>query len=165
VLKKTLLLLIGLALMVSVFAQQLTPTVIASGGSSSTKSSYYLAYTFGETAISTLKTQSYILTEGFHQSYLGTSYSGQNLITASPNPVTSKTDNKLILTFYNTEATSYMISIYKLNGCIVCSYNFSNLISGDTKEVDFTNICSGIYLVKINADNGKLQQTFKIEKI
>lgn len=163
--KETLLLIIISAFAASVFAQRLTPIVVASGGNSATKSSYSLAYTFGETSINTLKSQSNILTEGFHQTYPKVIISGHNDVSALPNPVTSKNYNKLYLTFYIDDVNSYTVTIYNISGRNVGIFNYDNLLSGAYKDIDFSSFALGMYLVKVQSKNGKIQRTFKIEKI
>ena len=165
--KKTLLLFITSVTVWSVVAQRLTPTVVASGGGSATKSSYSLAYTVGETNIITLKSQNYVVTQGFHQ----TKYQlGSNPIitplTASPNPVTSRCSYKLRLTFYITEEVkAYTVTICNLSGRIVGLANYDNLLVNDFKIIDFSDYALGMYLVKVQSKNGKIVRTFKIEKL
>lgn len=164
-LKKTSIFFILLFFVVSLFAQKLTPTVISSGGGSATKSFYSLAYTFGETSINTLKSQSNTLTEGFHQTYPKVIISGHNEVTASPNPVTSRNFYKLYLTFYIEDVNSYTVTIYSISGKNVNILNYDNLVTGEHKEIDFSSFALGIYLLKVKSKNGKIQRTFKIEKI
>ncbi|HRK27143.1 MAG TPA: hypothetical protein PK239_07615 [Chitinophagales bacterium] len=54
------------------YAQSLSPQVVASGGTALTAGGYSLAYTVGETATATLSSGSNILTQGFHQPDLQT---------------------------------------------------------------------------------------------
>jgi hypothetical protein len=49
------------------FAQQLSPTVISAGGGSYQSSLFAIDYTIGETFITTLTGNDYMLTQGFHQ--------------------------------------------------------------------------------------------------
>ena len=164
-LKKPLIFFILLSFVVSLFAQKFSSTVISSGGGSATKSSYSLAYTFGETFINTMKSQSNTLTEGFHQTYPKVIISGHNEVTATPNPVTSRNFYKLYLTFYFDDVKSYTVTIYNISGKNVAIFNYDNLLTGENKEIDFSSFALGIYLVKVKSKNGKIQRTFKIEKI
>ena len=150
-----------------VSAQRLTPTVVASGGGSETNSSYSLAYTVGETYIITLKSQNYVLTQGFHQTQYQLSVPIPiSPLTASPNPVTSRNNYKLRLTFYiNEEVNAYTVTICNLSGRIVGSFSYENLLVNDFKIIDFSDYALGMYLVKVQSKNGKILRTFKIEKL
>ena len=67
-----LLYTIVLALFVTpFFAQSLSPSVIASAGSSFTSAQFSMDYTLGETFVTTLSNGSNILTQGFHQPQAG----------------------------------------------------------------------------------------------
>jgi hypothetical protein len=52
------------------FAQQLSPTVISAGGGSYQSSQFAIDYTIGETFITTLTGNGYMVTQGFHQPIL-----------------------------------------------------------------------------------------------
>ncbi len=64
----TLLLIAGLALFTK--AQSLLPEVIASAGDVFTGKSGSVSWTLGETIIETVSSETSLLTQGFHQSYL-----------------------------------------------------------------------------------------------
>lgn len=165
--KKPLLLFVIFLTALSVFAQRLTPTVVASGGGSATKSFYSVAYTVGETNINTLKSQSHVITQGFHQTHYQLSIPGPIApMTASPNPVTSRCNYKLQITFYiNEDVNAYLVTICNMSGRIVGQFNYDNLLTNDFKIIDFSDYSLGMYLVKVQAKNGKILRTFKIEKL
>ncbi len=163
--KKYALILIIIIFATTLVAQQLTQNVVASGGYSNTKSESYLAYTFGETAIKTLKSRSNVLTEGFHQTHPKITYSGPNLIDAWPNPVTSKSNHKLCLTFYSSEINTYIATLYDISGRSIGFYKYENVQSVEIKEIDFKVFAKGMYFLKVQSENGKIRKPFKIEKL
>ena len=65
--KKLLLLALATLLGITLSAQNLTPTVIASAGNSYSSQDLQVDMTFGETFITTLQASELILTQGFHQ--------------------------------------------------------------------------------------------------
>jgi hypothetical protein len=63
-------------------AQQLTPSVIATSGSSFQSSEFSLDYTLGETFVATLSNGSNVLTQGFHQPQAGVIVEGCTAVEA-----------------------------------------------------------------------------------
>ncbi|UCG28339.1 MAG: hypothetical protein JSV24_02975, partial [Bacteroidales bacterium] len=51
------------------YAQQLSPTVVSSGGSYSSAGGYSISATIGEIAVTTLQSGNYTLTQGFQQPF------------------------------------------------------------------------------------------------
>jgi hypothetical protein len=78
-----LLYTIILALFITpVCAQSLSPSVIASAGSSFTSAQFSMDYTLGETFVTTLSNGSNILTQGFHQPQAGVIVEGCTAVEA-----------------------------------------------------------------------------------
>jgi hypothetical protein len=166
VFKKPILSIIGFLCVIFVSAQKLTPTVVASGGGSKTISGYTISYTIGETCVSTFKTQNIVFTEGFHQTHPIVRRDSASELTALPNPVSSRNQNILRISFViNENVSSYLVSIFNINGRKVYMRNYDNLLKGEYREIDFSNFALGMYLVKVQSKNGKILRTFKIEKL
>lgn len=163
--KKILVIFNGLLLAVSCFGQNsLSPVVIATGGGFFTNGGYTLSYTYGELPVKTFSVSSHILTEGFQQSYpviKDTLRPPYNDIRYFPNPV----KETLTLQLIQQEQCSFTVYIYNILGKLV-EYRVVRNISGTHDEIfNVAHYGSGIYILKIQADDGRPQRMIKIEKI
>jgi len=147
-----------------VFAQDLSITVISSGGYyGENLGGYSLSYTFGECAVKTFTLSTMAFTEGFQQGKINND-PDKNIVylTIYPNPVTQ---NKLYIDLPVREnMNSYIISIYSLTGQLIIAKQFLNLTYGVIAEFDFSPMAKGLCLVKIQSPDGTFLKTYKIEK-
>ena len=161
--KRFLVFFNGLLLVISCLGQQIgSPSVVATGGGYFSTEGYSLSYTYGELAVQTFSKSSNILTEGFQQGKYHLNGPGAiNEIQYFPNPV----DEKLTLRFYVTDGQSFTIHIFSSLGKITGYLARDNVINGEKMDLDFSGYAKGLYLVKLQSKDGKIQRTFKIEKI
>ena len=122
-----LLLILLIFLTGNVFSQQVTPSVICSGGETFTTSSLTLDFTIGEIATETLSGNGVLLTQGFNQNIipnLGIEEEKVNSddITIYPNPVS----DRLCLLFNGEKTKPVKVKINDLGGRVVFSQDFNN---------------------------------------
>ena len=117
-------------------------------------------FTLGEIAIETLKSDQYMLTQGFHQPSLGVISlldSPKTKITIFPNPIT----DFLNLEFSNFQNELIEIRIIDLSGKIIF-YDFASAESNFHKiNTNFLKL--GTYILEIITENEK--DLFKIQKL
>lgn len=117
-------------------------------------------FTLGEIAIETLKSDQYMLTQGFHQPGLGVISlldSPKTKITIFPNPIT----DFLNLEFSNFQNELIEIRIIDLSGKIIF-YDFASAESNFHKiNTNFLKL--GTYILEIITENEK--DLFKIQKL
>lgn len=149
----------------SSFAQEMPIKVIASAGTTSTSSNISVSWTLGEMAVASLSTDSYLLTEGFHQGDLFlTSIDDDVNFTALdvdiyPNPVSS-TFNILVTSNVEVEKQT-SIQIVDVTGRVVYSKNVP-IIQNEPYTVSVRHLNRGIYIVRvINSNRVKLIKLVK----
>lgn len=162
--KKILVIFNGLLLAVSCFGQNsLAPVVVAAGGGFFTNGGYTLSYTFGELSVKTFSVGSNILTEGFQQSFpiIKDSLPPYDDIRYFPNPV----KGTLTVQFLQKEQSSFTVGIYNILGKLIEYREVHNISGTHNENFNVAHYGSGIYLIKIQSDDGKPQRIIKIEKI
>ena len=156
--------LILAALSVQGMAQKLTPTVVSSGGSYFSAGGYTLSATIGEIAVTTLKTASLTLTQGFQQPYdIGTSIKETGLdwsITAYPNPVSEF----LNIRFDLTDPIDLNVEIMDMSGRKHMIRELYYITPGEIVTFDMSGFVRGVYLVRIYTPDWRVQKTYKIQK-
>ena len=161
--KKILLLFNGLLLISLCYGQNTaSPIVMASGGGFFNADGYSLSFTYGELSVKTLTKSSYMLTEGFHQGKLHRTVSPYKEIRCFPNPVNH---TPLHLDFNMDDGQSFIVQVFGIAGNTIGTFNYDNVMSGDRKDIYFTGVAKGLYLVKVQSKDGKILLTFKIERI
>ncbi len=148
----------------NLMAQTLTPTVVSSGGSYFSAGGYTLSATIGEIAVTTLKTATLTLTQGFQQPYdIGTSIKETGLdwsITAYPNPVSQF----LNIRFDVTEPLDLNVEIMDIAGRKQMIRELYYVTRGDIETFDLSGLTRGVYLVRIFTPDRRVQKTYKIQK-
>ena len=162
--KKIILLAFSIFLCHTANSQELLPKVISSSGNYYKGTNASLSWTIGETIVETFIGTNSILTKGFQQ----TSYSvtgikkledGSFQIKVFPNPAS----DFLNITFITKEKTSLLIELIDLNGKILLNIKVesTHLI----KQINFTHYTPGTYFLRIRKTNGKLLESYQIQKI
>ncbi len=165
--KKIILLVSGILLGSGMcFSQTLSPTVIASAGTVFTDGTTSLSWTLGEIAVSTITSGSNKLTQGFHQPEINIpigidNASGQNFISAFPNPVS---DN-LVLALSTVVTENISVEIMDMLGRVVKSETLYSGTAETKHTIQMSDFAPGAYLVKASGKNSKLLKTIKITKI
>jgi hypothetical protein len=144
--------------------QQLTPTVVSSGGSYHSAGGYTLSATVGEIAVTTLKAATLTLTQGFQQPFdigVGIKETGLDWsITAYPNPVSQF----LNIRFDVTEPLDLNVEIMDIAGRKQMIRELYYVTRGDIETFDLSGLTRGVYLVRIYTPDRRVQKTYKIQK-
>ncbi|WP_163716861.1 T9SS type A sorting domain-containing protein [Mangrovibacterium lignilyticum] len=176
---KTLILLLLLAIQSPSFAQTLSSLKIkalerdlqGSAGKTMTTQNYIVDFAIGEAITNVVKTDSIMLTQGFHQAaYLSTPKNKQTLnevevvefsegeLSAYPNPC----QTTLNITYSFIENQELAVSVYDGTGKLLL--NFDQDYTKGVQQLDFSNYSKGVYFIKfLNQENLK-SKTFKIIK-
>lgn len=127
-------------------AQNVTPTVIASAGGEGQVGEITIMWTLGELAVTTLKSDGYYLTQGFHQPPDGTTNVPTTLepialLQVRPNPVASD------LVVGIPTATAATLTLSDMLGRIVM---VQEVAAGSTEvRLDLSSLPGGTYVVRL----------------
>jgi hypothetical protein len=147
-------------------AQSLSPQVIASAGDYYDNGTISLSWTLGEPAVETYTSANLILTQGFQQPELLTvgikNTKKENLFAnLYPNP-TFKTI-KLDLKYSNSSTLN--VQLMNTLGQIIKTENFDVVKNQlNNYQLDLDGLSAGMYQIRLT-DNGKLVETYKIQKL
>jgi hypothetical protein len=162
--KTGIIAIVLLASFSSLCAQQLTPTVVSSGGSYLSAGGYTLSATVGEIAVTTLKSATLTLTQGFQQPYdigVGIKETGLDwAITAYPNPVSQF----LNIRFDVNDPLDLNVEIMDITGRKQMIRELYHVTRGDIETFDLSGLTRGVYLVRIYTPDRRVQKTYKIQK-
>jgi hypothetical protein len=144
-----------------VFSQMRAQQVVASAGDFAKASGFSLAWTLGEPVIGTFTGTSSILTQGFHQTRLGTTavndipLPGISL-TVYPNPL----EDVLHLRVEGVDHESLRYALYNLQG--------QGLAAGQTAatltDINLRLFPAGNYLLQVRGKSGEIIRSFKVIK-
>ena len=170
VMKRLILILILLPAFSSLRAQELAPTVIATAGKDMSAGEYKLSFTIGELAVTTLKPQGYILTQGFQQPpnlYLSDIQKNENFrigINVYPNPTRDIVNITLDEIFENIDIKVFVYNSFGQE--VEVPFVRTSLGGGVHLTVDLTSFARGNYFIKlIDLSNSVVIADFKIFKL
>ncbi|NOY38578.1 MAG: T9SS type A sorting domain-containing protein [Chlorobi bacterium] len=162
--RKTVSILLITLFIPVVTGQSLSPTVLATAGSVFDNGSFSLSWTAGELAVATLTAGDIILTQGFQQPAGISTGINRNRpswnIRSYPNPVT----DYLTIHFELDKPIEIIIEVTDILGRKQVIRNRSMIAPGETRELDFTGLSEGIYLMQLMTPDKKTVQIFKIIK-
>lgn len=155
---KKLLLLLGVVGLSNIYAQSLTPQVIASSGTSFSNASSRLEFTIGEVATSSLTAGGNTLTQGFHQPEIRftsiENYGNDFVFTLYPNPT------EQFVTVESTKEDNMQLHVFDLNGkAIMVSSVFQQKIT-----VDLQTLAAGSYVLRITTKEGMPLHSYTVIK-
>jgi hypothetical protein len=157
--KKLLLLFGGIAGFSAMYAQTLSPEVIASGGTSLSNSSGGMEFTIGEVATASLSASGDALTQGFNQPNIVIvgveNFIDVYTITMYPNPSND---------FINLETNSkdeLKATVFTAHGqFIFASEVFTSKIALDVREM-----ANGPYMIRVTRPTGEPVKNFSVIKM
>jgi len=164
--KKTFLVLAVCTSAIVAQAQSLSPQVIASAGDYFDNGTVSLSWTLGEPVIETYTSANLILTQGFQQPELltvgiGSVKKDDLFANLYPNP-TFKTI-KLDLKYSNS--STLIVQLLNTLGQIIKTENFDVVKNQiNNYQLDLDGLSAGMYQIRLT-DNGKLVETYKIQKL
>lgn len=152
------------AIVINSFSQNLSQHVIAPQGDYDITESMTLEWTLGEMFIETLTNNNKIISQGFHQPFLGKDII---LITKLENPFNIEVypnPTSLFLNIYlNIENdSSFDVNFFDLNGRFVKYISSSSYSSKLTLNI--ADLAVGVYYLKISNSEGRIAVTKKIIK-
>ena len=143
------------------FAQQLTPTVVATSGDFYLGTAATLSWTLGEVVTDTYIGTGNQLTQGFQQPDIR--FSGiddlapEISMNAYPNPTAAEVNFEI-----KDNAETLAIAILDVDGKII----FTDTYSGTSvKKIDLSGYADGMYLLNITSPEKGLIKTIKIQKL
>ncbi len=141
-------------------AQTLELQTISTGGADlSNSKGEKMNVVIGEMATEKLKSSDFVLTQGFHQTYLITTSISDDrkdiTLTLYPNPTAQN-----ITVDGDLNKGDYQISIYDMRGQTIQAQPYD----GNKKEIQLNNISDGQYILVITKE-GKLIEQLKFQKI
>lgn len=144
---------------ISLNAQNLSQTVIATSGEHFQNGSASLSWTLGEPVINSLENGSLRLTQGFHQPYITVSslneVASDNTIRLYPNPANA------ILNIDFPQSGEYSADLFDVLGRKLQTFK----ISGSHYEIDLKDFPSASYIMRCYNIDNNTSSTFKIQKI
>lgn len=135
----------------SLQAQILSPSVIATGGGYTAQDIGSLSYTIGEmTMIETFTQESLILTQGFQQPEINTVFTNElessiRKILLYPNP----TSGEIRLSFHSENMTQNTVQIYNLLGSEIFNETFTTQSGLSNLTIDLSKYNQGIYFLEL----------------
>jgi hypothetical protein len=135
--------------------------VISSGGGYAAAGGVSLAWTIGEPVIATFTGGSYILTQGFHQTRLGTTSIDEIPVpgltmTVYPNPFSYL----LHLRIDEGDFSKLQYSLMDIRGKTLVSEK----ITKDQTDINMLTFAAGNYLLQVRNRSGELVKSFKVIK-
>lgn len=145
---------------VSMFAQSVSPAVIASSGGEGEAGGIHVQWTVGELATETLTGANMILTQGFHQPHIIVTFIDEipetdEVIIVYPNPAA----DYIVVEYRSGDQEGLLFGLYDLQGRRV----LSGQLESHQTNLDLQDVKAGTYFLHVYHHN-KTLQTFKIVK-
>lgn len=155
------LLALGLLLAISSFSQNNNLKLISPAGDHYTNDSYQLDWSIGELVTATLSSNTFTLTQGFHQnSYVITSIESHSIDGVNLNIFPNPTSEFLTISNLDKLQQKGHLKITDENGKVL----FSKEVSDMPNSIDVSAFASGVYFLSISTEQ-KVINTFKIIKL
>jgi hypothetical protein len=150
--------LVFIAMTIVCQAQQITSQTLVGSGDVHVANGYSMSYSVGQTAFTTLKGNSYIITQGFQQSQENKTIAQNDLqkIDFQANIYPNPTADILHLSIEGNLDTSFLIQIYTLSGQLVLSQK----ANGASIDIEVQNLPKGTYFLSLNKGEQKLSAKF-----
>ncbi len=150
----------------SMWGQSLSPTVVASAGDYFDNGTVSISFTVGEVAVTTLEAGDVILTQGFQQPFEldVTAVDDQEIswsVKTYPNPVKENLHVKFTL----EKPDDFTVVVMDLTGKKVFIKKYTQVRSGEVKDIDFQNFAPGIYLISLTSEDKSVRKIYKVQKV
>jgi hypothetical protein len=159
------LLLLLLFFPANCFAQELSHQVLVPAAGLATAGTIFYSQTIGETAVETIGSAGFELTQGFQQPGITISSVIQpegTGVDVYPNPATDFINVK----FFGDSARKFRIEIINITGMIVNSLTVTFITNYFyIQQIEVTRLTNGFYFVRVTSDDNKINRIFKIEKM
>ena len=159
--KPLILLLLAMCCFHLAKAQTLSPAVIPVAGTSGSTGTIQLDWTLGDVAVQTLRTNSGIMTEGFHQPILWVTELPQTLaqqiqMSLAPNPVRST----LRITIGTEGQGNLHLVLTDVSGKPLQQMETPFAIG--SRQLDLSGYPAGMYFLSVREENGSLLKSYKV---
>ncbi len=161
--RKYILLICTLAILPLARGQSISQKVIANSGTYTSSGGNSLEFTVGELVVSTLNVSGNILTQGFHQTYTGTSFINEQELMFTVNVYPNPTVDNVNIVMSSSFPIEFTAAVYDSYG----KYLFSSPVSDSCKEsLSFIDLAAGTYFITLyNSVNHLSIKTIQIQKI
>lgn len=145
-------------------SQSVTPQVVSTAGTEFYSSDVHLTWTLGESFSTTLKSESLMITQGFHQTWLlvtsmdDVEVSESVEISVYPNPTAQILHIKWA--GFQADVEALLVDV---NGKVLHSQRLR--WEGGTSSIDMTGLATATYFLRLSAMTERLDRTFRIVKI
>ncbi len=163
--KRTILTMLGMAVVCLITAQSRSPEVIAPAGGFDKTETISLEWTLGESATETIYSDQTMITQGFHQPMLKLepilgqpADEAQDMFQIFPNPVKSVLEVKL-KTDTDMEVTAILLD---MNGQFILNQDLER--HRESQEINMESFASGVYVLQFVDEDGSLLKSFKVIK-
>lgn len=161
--KRVILFILVIITSISVNAQDISSSVVASAGGSAETSNFIVSWTLGEVAIETLESSSITLTQGFQQGYfeitsIDEPITGNFALKVYPNPAAEF----IWVAMETVDIKVATIEIFDIDGKRVYNQKW-HLIDGE-KQIMLNGFSASQYILRVSDETGKVLQNFKLIK-
>lgn len=139
----------------TLIAQNVTPTVTDGNSYNYGKNGVFVDMSIGELAISTIKSTTGIITQGFHQPIYIEQPCVVPELTYFPNPV----ETEITITALECDINVDYIEVYDMFGKSVLR------VAAVENTIDLSPVGVGVYIIRVYANEGHLMGNLKIIKI
>lgn len=139
-------------------AQKISNQTIDVSGGTHTANSYTMTYSVGQTANTTLKGNSYIITQGFQQAEQNKIITSKNtqLVDFQAKIFPNPTVDILNLTIEGNVENDFKVQVFNLNGQLLMSKDFN----GATTEIEAQDLPKGEYILILTKGDARLSSKF-----
>lgn len=148
-------------------SQSISNQVVSTSGSSGSGGGLFVDFTVGEIVVQSLSSSNYIVTQGFHQTYIeNVSVDNQPglqvKIELYPNP----TADEVTVQLSGEELPDMLASLYDATGRMLMSrLLFEGNQQSATLKVDVRSLAAGTYYIQLQNDKQQPVKTLKVQKI
>lgn len=144
-------------------SQSISPMVIGSTGMYLNSGTNSVEFTVGELAVTTLNSPGNLITQGFHQTYTGSSYINENEVTFSIQAYPNPTIDELNITINGDISVEFNVDVYDSYGRKVLNVYTS---SESKLKLSLAELAAGTYFISlVNAMNNQPIKTLRIQKL
>ncbi len=161
IMRKFILIIVGLFLTVLTFSQTASPELVSSSGNSFNNTTYQLDWSIGECITASHDAGNYEITQGFHQDRYVIITAIENLhnneinISVFPNPTT----DLISLKVQCSKRESIKYTLTDISGKVLQTEK----VKSDIEQLNFSTYTNGVYFLSVRQEN-QLVKSFKIIK-
>jgi hypothetical protein len=144
---------------------EMAPSVLSSSGGYGENENFSISWTLGELAITTLRGENFVLTQGFQQpSDFGVGIKKNEIdwnISAYPNPV----HKELNILFDLRESKDFLLELQDVTGRFLKQESHQNVNAGDLVILNTSDLIGGVYFLRILTTDLQQVKVISISKL